>query len=109
MSMRYSGAARRSFIIGSSEWPPASRRASVAAEIGALAGRATTTLDEHEPVERMLHIAVTGCVEEHIAGPLLAAFSERTPEVHAVVEVEPAARFAELLHHRRADIALGPR
>src|SRR5436305_562551 len=28
MSIRYSGAASRSFIIGSSEWPPASRRAS---------------------------------------------------------------------------------
>jgi DNA-binding transcriptional LysR family regulator len=85
------------------------RLASLAAEIGALAGRATTTLGEQEPVERILHIAVTGCVEEHIAGPLLAAFSERTPEVHAVVEVEPAARFADLLHHRRADITLGPR
>ena len=85
------------------------RLASLATEIGALAGRATTTLAEREPVERILHIAVTGCVEEHIAGPLLAAFSDRTPEVHAVVEVEPAARFADLLHHRRADITLGPR
>ena len=28
MSIRYSGVARRSFIIGSSEWPPASSRAS---------------------------------------------------------------------------------
>jgi LysR family transcriptional regulator, low CO2-responsive transcriptional regulator len=85
------------------------RLASLATEIGALAGRATTTLSEREPVERILHIAVTGCVEEHIAGPLLAAFSERTPAVHAVVEVESAARFADLLHHRRADITLGPR
>jgi LysR family transcriptional regulator, low CO2-responsive transcriptional regulator len=85
------------------------RLASLADEIGALAGRATTTLGERGPVERILHIAVTGCVEEHIAGPLLTAFSERTPEVHAVVEVAPAARFAELLRHRRADIALGPR
>ena len=85
------------------------RLASLATEIGALAGRATTTLAEREPVERILHIAVTGCVEEHIAGPLLAAFSDRTPEVHAVVEVEPADRFADLLHHRRADITLGPR
>jgi DNA-binding transcriptional LysR family regulator len=84
------------------------RLASLATEIGALAGRATTTLGS-DPVARILHIAVTGCVEEHIAGPLLAAFSERTPEVHAVVEVEPAERFADLLEHRRADITLGPR
>jgi DNA-binding transcriptional LysR family regulator len=85
------------------------RLASLATEIGALAGRATTTLDEQQRVGRLLHIAVTGSVEEHIVGPLLAAFTERTPEVHATVEVEPATRFAELLDHRRADITLGPR
>ena len=85
------------------------RLASLATEIGALAGRATTTLGEQEPAPRLLHIAVTGRVEEHIVGPLLAAFSERTPDVHANVEVEPAARFADLLDRRRADITLGPR
>jgi DNA-binding transcriptional LysR family regulator len=85
------------------------RLASLAIEIGALAGRATTTLDEPEQGGRLLHIAVTGCVEEHIVGPLLSAFSERTPNVHANVEVAPAASFAELLDRRRADITLGPR
>jgi LysR family transcriptional regulator, low CO2-responsive transcriptional regulator len=85
------------------------RLASLATEIGALAGRATTTLGEQHPVDRLLHIAVTGSVEEHIVGPLLAAFTERTPDVHATVEVEPAARFADLLERRRADITLGPR
>jgi DNA-binding transcriptional LysR family regulator len=84
------------------------RLASLATEIGALAGRATTTLDEPDG-DRLLHIAVTGCVEEHIVGPLLSAFSERTPNVHANVEVAPAAAFAELLDRRRADITLGPR
>lgn len=54
-------------------------------------------------------MAVTAGVEEHAVGPLLAAFSERTPEWQAHVEVEPGARFAELLDHRRADITLGPR
>jgi LysR family transcriptional regulator, low CO2-responsive transcriptional regulator len=85
------------------------RLASLATEIGALAGRARSSLDEHGPVDRLLHIAVTNGVEEHVVGPLLAAFAERTPEVHATVEVEPAARFADLLDHRRADITLGPR
>jgi DNA-binding transcriptional LysR family regulator len=85
------------------------RLASLATEIGALAGRATTTLEEPEHGGRLLHIAVTGRVEEHIVGPLLAAFSERTPDVHANVEVAPAASFAELLDRRRADITLGPR
>ena len=85
------------------------RLASLATEIGALAGRAQATLDEQGPVDRLLHIAVTGPVEEHIVGPLLAAFTERTPDIHANVEVEGADRFATLLDHRRADITLGPR
>jgi DNA-binding transcriptional LysR family regulator len=84
------------------------RLASLATEIGTLAGRATTTLDEPDG-DRLLHIAVTGCVEEHIVGPLLSAFSERTPNVNANVEVAPADSFAELLDRRRADITLGPR
>ena len=85
------------------------RLASLATEIGALAGRARNTPGDGERVDRPLHIAVTSGVEEHVVGPLLAAFSERIPEVHATVEVTAAARFAELLDHRRADIALGPR
>jgi DNA-binding transcriptional LysR family regulator len=85
------------------------RLASLATEIGALAGRARSSLGALEPVDRLLHIAVTTGVEEHVVGPLLAAFAERTPDVHATVEVEPAARFADLLEHRRADITLGPR
>jgi DNA-binding transcriptional LysR family regulator len=85
------------------------RLASLATEIGALAGRARSTLGEEEPVDRLLHIAVTSGVEEHIVGPLLAAFTDRTPDIHATVRVESAARFADLLDRRRADITLGPR
>ncbi|HEV7753556.1 MAG TPA: LysR family transcriptional regulator [Baekduia sp.] len=89
---------------------PGARLASLATEIGALALRARVALGEdEEPAQRLLHIAVTGTVEEHVIGPLLAAFAERTPEVHATVDVAPPARFAELLDRRRADIALGPR
>jgi len=84
------------------------RLASLASEIGGLADRVTATVDD-EPVERLLHIAVTGSVEEHVVGPLLAAFAERTPDVHANVEVARAVDFADLLTRRRADIALGPR
>jgi DNA-binding transcriptional LysR family regulator len=85
------------------------RLASLAGEIGALAGRARSGLGEAEPVARPLHIAVSGAVEEHVVGPLLAAFAERTPDVHATVQVEPPQAFAELLDRRRADITLGPR
>jgi DNA-binding transcriptional LysR family regulator len=85
------------------------RLASLATEIGALARRARSSLGEEEPVARPLQIVVTSAVEEHVVGPLLAAFAERTPEVHATVDVAAPARFAELLDRRRADIALGPR
>lgn len=86
------------------------RLASIADEITDLADRARSTLGEDdEPGTRLLHLAVTSAVEEHIAGPLLAAFTERTPDWQVNVEVEPATRFAELLDHRRADITLGPR
>src|SRR3954466_12343903 len=85
------------------------RLASLAGEIGALARRARGGLGEDEPVQRPLQIVVTSGVEEHVIGPLLAAFAERTPEIHATVDVAEPERFAELLDRRRADIALGPR
>src|SRR5689334_20148725 len=85
------------------------RLASLAGEIGALASRARVSLEEYDPAPRPLSIAVTATVEEHVVGPLLEAFAERVPEVHASVQVEPPDRFADLLEHRRADVTLGPR
>ena len=86
------------------------RLASLATEICGLADRARVKLDDTQPAGvRVLHVAVTGTVDEHVAAPLLTAFTDRTPGVEAAVEVEPAARFAELLARRRADITLGPR
>jgi DNA-binding transcriptional LysR family regulator len=85
------------------------RLASLAGEIGALARQARGSLDADEPAQRPLQIVVTSGVEEHVVGPLLAAFAEGTPEVHATVDVAEPERFAELLDRRRADIALGPR
>ncbi|MGZ4279936.1 MAG: LysR family transcriptional regulator [Solirubrobacteraceae bacterium] len=86
------------------------RLASLADEICGLADRARVSLDDTRPAGvRVLHVAVTSAVEEHAAPALLAAFCDRTPDVEASVEVEPAGRFAELLDRRRADITLGPR
>lgn len=86
------------------------RLASLATEIGGLAERARVSLDDTQPAAvRVLHVAVTGAVEEHAAAALLAAFTDRVPGIEASVEVEPADRFAELLDRRRADITLGPR
>ncbi len=54
-------------------------------------------------------MAVTVDVEEHVVAPLLAAFTDREPNLNATVGVESPERFADLLVHRRADITLGPR
>lgn len=85
------------------------RLASVAAEIAALERRARAGTRDAGPADRPLRLAVTSAVEEHVVGPLLAAFAERTPEVQATVDVVAAAELAELLDHRRVDLALGPR
>lgn len=86
------------------------RLASLATEICGLADRARVSLDDTRPAGvRLLHVAVTSTVDEHVAAALLTAFTDRTPGVEAAVEVESPARFAELLARRRADITLGPR
>lgn len=86
---------------------PAGRHlASLAAEITDLADRARHADDEGG---RRLHVAVTVDVEEHVVAPLLAAFTDREPNLNATVGVESPERFADLLVHRRADITLGPR
>lgn len=85
------------------------RLASLAVEITDLADRARYALDAPEPGERPLHVAVTSAVQEHVVGPLIGAFTERAVPWRVNVEVEPGARFAELLDQRRADVTLGPR
>lgn len=84
------------------------RLATLAGEITDLAARARANVDD-EPAERVVHVAATSAVEEHAVGPLLAAFTERTPDWQVNVEVAASDGFAELLDHRRADVTLGPR
>lgn len=83
--------------------------ASLAAEITDLADRARHAVADDDEGRRELHVAVSTDVEEHVVAPLLAAFTDREPDVDATVAVEPAQRFLDLLIHRRADITLGPR
>jgi DNA-binding transcriptional LysR family regulator len=86
------------------------RLASLATEICGLADRARVSLEDTQPAGvRLLRVAVTSAVDEHVAAALLTAFTDRTPGVEATVAVESPGRFGELLARRRADIALGPR
>ncbi len=83
------------------------RLAALAAEILGLAEQARRSVADSPGQPRLMQVAVTGIVAEHI-GPLIDAFSTRAPELDVAVETAPAAALAEMLEHRHADIALGP-
>jgi DNA-binding transcriptional LysR family regulator len=83
------------------------RLAALAAEILGLAEQARRSVQDSPGQPRLMQVAVSGIVAEHI-GPLIDAFSSRDPELEVVVESAPAAALAEMLEHRHADIALGP-
>lgn len=83
--------------------------ASLAAEITDLADRARHTVGDGEEHRRELHVAVSADVEEHVVQPLLAAFTDREPDLDVTVDVTAPERFGDLLVHRRADVTLGAR
>jgi LysR family transcriptional regulator, low CO2-responsive transcriptional regulator len=83
------------------------RLAALAAEILGLAEQARRSVAESSGQPRLMQVAVTGLVAEHI-GPLIDAFSARDPELEVAVETAPAEALAGMLEHRHADVALGP-
>jgi LysR family transcriptional regulator, low CO2-responsive transcriptional regulator len=83
------------------------RLAALAAEILGLAEQARRSVQDSPGQARLMQVAVTNVVAEHI-GPLLNAFTARDPGLEVAVSSVPGASLAELLEHRRADIALGP-
>ena len=56
---------------------------------------------------RLMQVAVTNVVAEYV-GPLLDAFTTRDSGIDVQIESVPGASIADLLDHRRVDIALGP-
>ena len=54
-----------------------------------------------------MQVAVTNVVAEHV-GPLIDAFTARDPGLEVAIDTVAGDSMAELLEHRRADIALGP-
>jgi DNA-binding transcriptional LysR family regulator len=83
------------------------RLAALAAEILGLAEQARRSVAESSGQTRLMQVAVSGIVSEHI-GPLIDAFGARDPELEVSVESAPAGVLGEMLEHRHADIALGP-
>lgn len=87
--------------------PGGRRLATLAAEILSLAEQARRSVHDSPGQPRRIQVAAAGIVAEHI-GPLIDAFSARDDGLEVTIETVPGGRFAELLEHRRADIALGP-
>jgi LysR family transcriptional regulator, low CO2-responsive transcriptional regulator len=83
------------------------RLAALASEILGLAEQARRSVPDGPGQARRVQVVTTDVVGEHI-GPLIDAFGTRDENVEIAVEAAPGASFADLLEHRRADIALGP-
>ncbi len=83
------------------------RLASLAGEILGLAEQARRSVSNSSDKPQPVRVAATSLVAEHIA-PLLDAFTGRDPRVEIEVEETGGDAFADVLEHRRADIALGP-
>jgi DNA-binding transcriptional LysR family regulator len=83
------------------------RLAALASEILGLAEQARRSVHDAPGQRRELQVVATSLVAEHI-GPMIEAFTARDDGLEISVEPVPGASFAELLEHRRADVALGP-
>jgi LysR family transcriptional regulator, low CO2-responsive transcriptional regulator len=83
------------------------RLAALAGEILGLADQARRSVQDSPGQSRLMQVAVTNVVAEHI-GPMIDAFTAREPGLDVAIESAPGASMAEMLEHRRADIALGP-
>jgi len=87
--------------------PGGRRLAALATEILGLAEQARRSVHDGDGQPRLMQVAVTSVVAEHIS-PLVEAFTARESGLDVAIESVPGAAIADLLEHRRADIALGP-
>lgn len=83
------------------------RLAALAGEILGLAEQARRSVQDAPGQPRLMQVAVTNVVAEHV-GPLLDTFTGRDPSLEVAIESVLGASMADLLEHRRTDIALGP-
>jgi DNA-binding transcriptional LysR family regulator len=83
------------------------RLAALASEILSLAEQARRSVQDSPGQARRLQVVATSVVAEHVT-PLIEAFTARDEGIEIGVETVPGETFADLLVHRRADVALGP-
>ncbi len=87
--------------------PGGRRLAALASEILGLAEQARRSVQDVPGQPRRVQVVATNVIAEHI-GPLIEVFAARNDGLEITIESVPGDSFAELLEHRRADIAFGP-
>lgn len=91
------------------ELTPAGRKlARAASEILELAEQARRAARDPDDAKTTLRVAATAPFAEFAAGPLLATFSHRHPEIEVELQIARRDDLAGLLADRKADITLGP-
>jgi DNA-binding transcriptional LysR family regulator len=83
------------------------RLAALATEILSLAEQARRSVQDTPGQPRLMQIAVTSILADHI-GPLVDAFTARDSGLDVAIEPAAGGTLADLLEKRQADIALGP-
>jgi DNA-binding transcriptional LysR family regulator len=83
------------------------RLAALASEILGLADQARRSVHDQPGQSRLVQVAVTNVIAEHV-GPLVDAFTAKDPSLEVAIDTVPGRSLGELLEHRHADIALGP-
>jgi DNA-binding transcriptional LysR family regulator len=83
------------------------RLAALAGEILSLAEQARRSVQDTPGQSRLMQVAVTSILAEHI-GPMIDAFTARDPGLDVAIESASGGSLADLLEKRHADIALGP-
>src|ERR1700730_912781 len=83
------------------------RLAALASEILGLAEQARRSVPDSSGQPHRMEVAATSLVAEHVS-PLIEAFTARDDSLEIAIETVPGATFADMLEHRRTDIALGP-
>jgi DNA-binding transcriptional LysR family regulator len=90
------------------ELTPGGRRlASAASDILELAEQARRAVRDADGTKATLRVAATAPFAEFSAGPLLASFRHRHPEIEVELHVARREEFAPLLANRSADITFG--
>lgn len=89
--------------------PGGQRLLPIASQMVNLAADATDAIRRAQGAPELLRVVATSTVAEHVARPLITAFTARHGPVEATLGVTTATEMPALLLERLADVGLGPR